>query len=81
VNHEELEAKVNEMREVMNHQSEVIRSMKKEIDSMKIVLGYHRKLRNAGVFFKTIEAGGVDLEKAMEDPETFEMALDAATKG
>lgn len=72
--------KIDEMREVINHQSKVIKQLKNELDKMKFVLGYQEKLENIHAFMSTLSNKGITLEKVMERPEEFTYVLNMIRK-
>lgn len=68
-----MKSKIDEIREVVNKQSKVIKILLKEIEKlkseilmMKNILGYDDKTEKMDVFFKQLEKNGVSKESLLK---------------
>jgi len=68
-------SKIDEIREVINHQSKVIKQLKDELHMVKLVLGYDEQKQKIDLFLEQMFDNGITEEDILSKPEMFQMAV------
>ena len=63
--------KIDEIRNLVNQQSKVIKHLQKELKMTQLVLGYEDKKASLDVFFETLKQQGVSEDELLKNPGIF----------